>query len=111
MKEITTDWNSDEFKAYLLLFCAFVDMVEQKEEQKLIREKVGKKTYKRIHEEFDDDNDFTRIQKLQNTAQRFNYSANELDSLMEETMELFKCDGKFLQIEQNMHRQLKRLLK
>jgi hypothetical protein len=30
---------------------------------------------------------------------------------MEETMELFKCDGKFLQIEQNMHRQLKRLLK
>ena len=111
MKEITTDWNSNEFKAYMLLFCAYVDMVEQKEEQKLIREKVGKKTYKRIHEEFDDDNDFARIQKLQHTAQRLNYSTKEMDALIEETLELFKCDGKFLQIEQNMHRQLIRLLK
>ena len=111
MKDITTQWTKNEFKAYLLLFGAYVDMVEHKKERNMIKEKVGKSTYKKVHEEFDEDNDYVRIQKMKNTASRLEYTQEQIDSLIQETVELFKCDGEYLQIEQNMHRQLKRLLK
>lgn len=111
MERIETTWSDQEFKAYLLLFCAYADLVEHKEEKALIKSKVGKGTYKKIHEEFDDDKDFTRVQKIQSTANRFNYSEAQVDQLIVETKELFLSDGKFHHLEQNMSRQLKRLLK
>jgi Fe-S cluster biosynthesis and repair protein YggX len=111
MKDYITNWSDKEFKAYLLLYCAYADMFEHKEEKQLIKEKVGKGIYKKVHEEFDDDNDFTRIQKIQAAAKRLNYSEEQIDLLIDETKEIFLSDGKFHHMEQHLHRQLKRLLK
>ena len=52
-----TTWDKKEFKAYVLLHCSQADFFESKSEKSLIVSKVGKASYKHIHEELEKDND------------------------------------------------------
>ncbi|HRW22166.1 MAG TPA: hypothetical protein PLO05_10860 [Bacteroidales bacterium] len=111
MKDSITNWSDNEFRTYLLLYCAYIDMFEHNDEKKLIKEKVGKDLYKKMHEEFDKDKDVTRLHKIQNTIKRLDYSKEQKKSLIADTMELFLSDGKFTYMEQYLQKQLKRILR
>ena len=111
MREFETNWTPDEFKAYVLIFCAHADCVETKEESDMIRSHVSNSGFKKIHEEFDHDNDYKSIQKIRHTIQRFQYSESQMDHLVAEIKELFLADGKLDIMESNLLLGLKRIIK
>jgi len=111
MKDFETNWTRVEFKTYLLLYCAHADYVETEEEKSLITSRVSPQLLKKIHKEFDTDNDYQRIQKILNTANYFGYTAKEAGVLLDKMKTLFFPEGEDMGIlEENMFRGLKHLL-
>lgn len=111
MEEINTSWSREELKAYILLYCAYADFIETEDEKEYIKSKVGEEKYNKIHKEFDDDNDYQRIQKIQATVAHYNYSKNEIDRLFENIKKMFLTDGSIDILEENIYRGLQHLLK
>ncbi len=111
MKTTTTNWNRNEFKAYVLLYAANCDHIENRQEREYILSKVDKKTYENIHYELDADNDYQSIQKIISNIDQFEYSENELQRLTAEIMELFLADDKLDTVEQCIFMMLKKILR
>ena len=111
MNEFITNWTREELKAYILLYCANANFIETKEEKDFIKEKVGKEKYKKIHKEFEGDNDYQQIQKIQHTVDRFDYSKQEISILFENIKKMFLADGTEDILEKNIYRGLQHLLK
>ncbi len=111
MEDFTTNWTREELKAYILMYCAQANFIETKAEREYIKAKVGNEKYKLVHQEFDRDNDYRRIQKIQNTVERYNYSKDEIDRLFENIKNMFLTDGEIDILEENIYRGLQHLLK
>ncbi|MDP2688274.1 MAG: hypothetical protein Q8O62_13705 [Aequorivita sp.] len=111
MEEINTSWSREELKVYILLYCAYADFIETEAEKEYIKSKVGEEKYNKIHKEFDDDNDYQRIQKIQATVAQYNYSKSEIDRLFENIKKMFLTDGPVDILEENIYRGLQHLLK
>lgn len=107
---LETNWTRAEFKAYLLTYAAKADYIETREEKAIIKKLVSKDDYRKIHREIDGDNDYQSLQKIMHNLEKFNYSKEELDILIEDIKKLFMSDGKYDVLEQNMLFSLKRLL-
>jgi len=110
MTDFKTNWTREEFKAYLMMHCANADYVETEDEKELILSKISRDTYKHIHKEFNLDNDYTRLQKIILAAERFDYTQEKADVLLQRMKKLFLEDHDMSIIEDNMFRGLKRLL-
>jgi hypothetical protein len=110
MSEITTDWTKQEFKAYLLSYCAKSNFFESDEEKKEILNLVSNETYDKIHKELGRDNDYQSVQKILHNLEKFNYSKDELNRLVEDVQRLFMADGTIDLLETNMLSALKRLV-
>lgn len=111
MSEYRTKWSKEEFEAYLLFYCANADYVETPEEKELIHNKISEEVYTAIHLEFNKDNDYIRIQKIIDSAERLELSKQEIDDFYKEIEELFNVDGKFDILEREIYIGLKRVLK
>lgn len=111
MEEFRTNWTREELKAYILLYCAYANFVETKDEKNFIKSKVGEEKYRLVHKEFDQDNDYQRIQKIQHTISRYDYSKSEIDRLFENIKKMFLADGSIDILEENIYRGLQHLLK
>lgn len=111
MEVNTPDWSKDELKAYLLLFAANADFVETENEKQFIKSKSGKKEYRHIHEEFEEDTDYERIQKIQKFVEKEDYSEKQIEGLLSEMKELFKSDGEYKGAERSIYYGLKQVLK
>lgn len=109
-QDFTTNWTHQELKAYMLLYCAHADFVITEEEKDFIKSRIDESKYKRIRREFENDNDYQRIQKINTTIERFNYSKVEIDAAFQSIKELFLSDGKMDILEKNIYRGLKHLL-
>ena len=93
------------------MYCAYANFIETKAEKEYIKSKVGDEKYKKVHKEFDQDNDYQRIQKIQNTVSRYNYSKHEIDRLFANIKTMFLEDGEIDLLEENIYRGLQHLLK
>lgn len=111
MSEYTTNWNKKELEAFLLFYCANADFVETEEEKKLIHNKVSDEVYIKMHLEFTKDNDYQRIQKIIDSAERLQLSKEEINTLYSEIEELFYSDGNYDMLEKELYIGLKRVLK
>jgi hypothetical protein len=111
MDEFKTNWSRQELTAYILMYCAQANFIETKPEKEYIKAKVGEDKYKKVHREFDQDNDYQRIQKIEHTIDRFDYSKQEIDRLFGDIKKLFLSDGYIDNLEENIYRGLKHLLK
>lgn len=109
-KSIKTNWNSKEFKAYLLIYAMNADLKGSKEEIELIKSKVSENTFLKMKKEFMADNDYKAITKITNTIKDFNYSEEEIKSFINEMKEVFKTDNHFSILERNLYLGLKRIL-
>lgn len=110
MSEITTDWTKQEFKAYLLSYCAKSNFFESQEEKEAILDIVSNDTYTKVHRELGKDNDYQSIQKILHNVEKFNYSKDELHHLIDDVQKLFLADGTVDLLETNMLHALKRLI-
>ena len=111
MSDYSTQWTETEFHAYVLLYCAHADLIETQEEKDKIRSLVSPASYKLIHDEFEADNDYVHIQKIQSTAERMNYGPEKVNELLESMKEVFMADGYFEAEEQLIFMGLKKLLR
>ena len=111
MKEITTEWTRPEFKAYLMMYAANANYFESEDELEIIHKFVSNDAYKLIHREFEKDNDYQSIQKIIFNLEKFEYSKDELNELVDDIKALFNADGEFDLLESNMLLALKKLLK
>lgn len=108
MKDV--NWSKDELIAYILLFAAHSNFKESNHERNIIISKVDMATFQRIHDEFDQDNDYQSLQKIQEGLKQNNYTLEDIDQLLSDIKLLFHADGEFDILEQNMMLYLKRLL-
>lgn len=106
---IDTDWDKKEFKAYLLLYAARANYFESEEEKDKIVSMVDYDTYHRIHKEIEHDNDYQSIQKILKNIEKFNYSKESLDHLIDDIQAVFDAKGEHNVLEDNMLLALKKL--
>jgi Holliday junction resolvasome RuvABC DNA-binding subunit len=111
MNEFETTWTKKELCAYTLLYCANADYSESPEELEMIRSKVDKEQYKSIHQEFENDNDYQGIQKIEAAIDRLGYSKKEINNLISEMKALFLADGDYDETEKIVFVGLKKILK
>lgn len=104
------NWTKDEMVAYILLFCANSNFIESNTEKNTIIEQVDMKTFQKIHDEFDKDNDYQSIQKIIKGLEVHNYSKEDLDDLFVDIKLMFLSDGDYDILEQNMMLGLKKLI-
>lgn len=105
-----TNWTKAEFKAYLLAYCAQSDYIETEEEKDFILDLVSSDVYKSVHYELKRDNDYQSIQKIQYNIEKFNYSNNEMETLLSDIKNLFMADGNIDVLENNLFRALKKII-
>lgn len=110
MNDYTTLWTRKELKAYLLLYCANANYIEKEEEIDMIRAKVQEEQFESLRKEYDGDNDYQSIQKIQATIKRLGYSQVQIDDLIQETKDLFQADGIYDQVEKMLFYGLKKIL-
>lgn len=111
MSQEQTNWSREEFEAYLLFYCANADFVITEEEKQLIHDKVSDAAYENMKTEFEADKDYTRIQKIIHTAERFELTKEEIQTLFNEITELFEADGNVDILEKEVFIGLRRVLK
>ena len=111
MKKINTNWTKEELKIYILIYCANADFSESKFEVDFIKSKIQTSNFEKIHAEFEQDNDYLSIQKIQLSIEEHGYTNDETNRLFEEIKELFLSDKKYDILEQNLYRGLSHLLK
>ena len=105
-----TNWTKEDLKIYLLIYCANADFSESKHELKYIKEKIENSHYDKIRDEFEKDNEYQSIQKIQTTIKELGYSKLAINNLLEEIKELFVSDHNFNTQEQNLFRGLNKIL-
>ena len=110
MSDFNTNWTKTELSAYVLMYCANANFTETSEEYDLVKSKVASDSLISIRKEFNSDNDYQSIQKIQATVQRLGYNWSEIDNLISEIKTLFLADGKFDAIEKSIFTGLKKLL-
>ena len=105
-----TNWTKEDLKIYLLIYCANADFSESKQEINFIKEKIKNSNFEKIRNEFEKDNEYQSIQKIQSTIKELEYSKVAINSLFEEVKELFISDDNFNTQEQNLFRGLNKIL-
>lgn len=110
METITTNWTHEELHAYLLIYCSNADYKETAAELEFINKKLKDGFFNKMHEEFRGDNDYTSIQKIQNTIERLGYTEKQIDDFIKEIRDLFLADGKYDILERNLMLGLNRVL-
>ncbi len=111
MKNSTTNWTENEFKAYLFLYAANADYIISDTEKDIIEELIDKKHYHKLYAELAHDNDIQSIEKIEFNLKKFNYTKSEKERLLKELKDLFLSDGEFNQLEKIMFHFLERIFK
>ena len=110
MKSETKKWTKEELQIYILLLCANADSDESKEEIKIVKSKVDKKTFKKIYKEFGKDTEEERFEKIDNAIHLHEFSHVELEKFRNEINEIFLVDNHFAVMETNLNRILDNIL-
>lgn len=107
---MNSNWTKEELVAYVLLYTANSDLNIENHEKNVIISKVDMKTFSKVHEEFDKDNDYQSLQKIIKGLEAHNYSKDDLEELFVDIKKLFLSDGSFDVMEQSMLAYLKKIL-
>ena len=106
----TMHWTKEELVAYTLLYAANSNFIEDNKERNVIIGRVDMQTFQKVHDEFDADNDYQSLQKIEQGLKEHNYTQNDIDELLVDIKLMFFADGEFDVLERMMYRSLKNLL-
>jgi hypothetical protein len=87
------DWTRKEFEAYILLYAAHCNHIEDKNEQNYILSKVDNKTFHKIHTEVVVDSDEVNLNKIQQYLSENKFSQQEKEVLIRDVKNVFFADG------------------
>lgn len=108
-KDNRMHWTKNELIAYTLLYAANSNFEEDNKERNLIITKVDMQTFQKIHEEWEADNDYQSIQKIQAGLKEHNFTEADIEKLLAEVKSMFFADGEFDVYERAMYRSLNKL--
>ena len=108
--EETTQWNYDEFKAYILLYAASTDLELTEKEESLILKTISKSSYDKVKTVYDQSNDYEHIQTILSYKGLYFPTAARAQELIDLIIDMFKTDGDFSTLEKNCLLLLKRLV-
>lgn len=103
-------WNFQEFTSYLLLYASNADLEITADEEAMIKKRISEKQYNEIRADFDQANDYQRIQTILEYKGLYFPTEDRARELMDSITKLFKVDGHFSHLEENSMRILKRLI-
>ena len=103
-------WTKDELLAYILIFVAHSDLDETWKEREYILSRVDKNIYKRVHDKFDEDNDYQSLQNIIEAVKAHDYYKNNLYDLFADIKLMAFADGEMHQMEQTIYNYLKKML-
>ena len=109
MEEVKLSWTYNEFKAYVLIYAAESNQVITDEEKEFIEDQFDSVLIKTMQKEFNEDNDYERIQKIMAFIEQNNFGKKDLDSLLDEIKSVYLSDGKFDSTEQAVFQVLEKL--
>lgn len=104
-------WSKDELLAYILIFIAHSDLDETKKEKEYILSRVNKDVYNRVHEKFEEDNDYQSIQNIIEAVKSHDYYRNDFADLFADIKLMAFADGEMDQMEKAAYNLLKKILK
>lgn len=104
------DWTKKEFEAYVLLYAAHCNHIEDIAEQNYIRTKVDEKTFHKIHTEVVVDSDEVNLNKIQQYLSENEMNQEEKDALIRGVKNVFFADGSVDVLEKKVFTILKKML-
>jgi len=110
MKEVSK-WSKEYFQAYVLMYAATADFVVKEEERNMILDKVNESDFNALQKAFEKESDYSRLQKIILYKELNAPDKKEMEELLMEVTALFKSDGEFDILEQNLLVALRKLLK
>jgi len=110
MKTQQNNWTKAELTAYLLLYCASADFVTTAKELDLAKTGVDRETFNRLATEIEQDNDKTRIDKIQMALSVLSLTKDEKTLLLQEMKLLLTENDEYLPSEQAQFLGLRRIL-
>lgn len=110
MSNTNPNWTKAELEIYLLIYCANANYSESKDEKKFIKSHAESSSYQKMHNEFEKDNDYQSIQKIQATIDHHQYTQTEKDKLFSEIKEMIMSDDTTDILEENIFRGLQHIL-
>ncbi|MFD2528647.1 MULTISPECIES: hypothetical protein [Polaribacter] len=87
------DWTKKDFEAYVLLYAAHCNHVEDIAEQDYIRTKVDEVTFHRMHTEVVVDSDEENLDKIQSFVSDNEFTQIEKEELLKNIKQVFFADG------------------
>ncbi len=103
-------WTKEDLKIYMLIYSANADFSESKHEMNFIKDKIQNSNYEKLRDEFEKDNEYQSIQKIQSAIKELGYSKLAINDLLEEIKELFKSDDNYDILEKNLFRGLNKII-
>ena len=108
---MNSNWTKEELRTYILIYCANADFIETKRELEFIKSKIQDSDYDKIHTEFEADNDYQSIQKIQSAIQLHGFKMEDTLELFEDMKHLFESDDHFSILEKNVLKGLAHIFK
>lgn len=105
-----TQWSLDQFKVYVLLYCANAEGLDVQEMHDLIKYKVGYSIFRQVCREFSQDSDFTCIHKIQEQGKALNLQKAELKMLLTEVREFLEESGHNNAYDQLIRKHVRRMI-
>lgn len=110
MKPKNNVWSKTELQVYILLLCANADDQESEKELNMITLKTDQETFERIYQEFSDDTEEERLDKIDAAIHLHQYSMKEIADFRREMYEIFFSDCNFTLMEKNLDRILDNII-
>lgn len=104
------EWTRKEFEAYVLLYAAHCNHIEDIAEQNYIRTKIDEKTFHRMHTEVVVDSEEDKLRKIQYYISENDFSQEEKEGLLRAVKQVFFADGSVDNLEKNLFKILKKII-
>lgn len=102
--------KKEDFLVYVLLYAANIDgAITFKEFRKVINA-YGYDSYDRVVDQFEKENDFEHLQKIDTFKKHYLESGKSVDDLMAKVKEILLTDGKFSNFEEIFYKRLKEIV-
>ena len=93
-----------ELQIYILLTCASADGHESEEEIAMIKKKTDTETFEKVYNEFQQDDEDERLDKIDTNIHLHTFENMELSNLRREMYEIFFSDCNFSRMERTLDR-------
>jgi hypothetical protein len=97
-----TDWDFNEFLAFLLIYASHVDLDFSEDEKNQILNTVSPEIFEEVYAHFNSLTDFQALKLILDYKDLYYSTKEEKEHLFEEMHELFNADGEYSALEKDL---------